>query len=203
VQVPPRGVWGASGPATWTTVEAWLGRPLAAKPSQDDMVLRYLAAFGPATVADVRAWSGVPGLREVVERLRRRLRTFRNERGDELFDLPGAPRPDPDTPAPPRFLPYYENALLSYADRTRFLGHGPRVQAHASDGLLVGTVLVDGFVNARWKIVRDDGKATLTIEPFAKLGRADQAALAEEGARLLAFAVADAHARDVRFARQL
>jgi hypothetical protein len=166
------------------------------------MVLRYLAAFGPATVPDIRAWSGVPGLREVVERLRRRLRTFRDERGDELFDLPEAPRPDPDTPAPPRFLPYYDNVALSHADRARIIAEGRGGQLFTSEGLLVGTVLIDGFVGGRWRIVRDRGKAILTIEPFERLRRQDRAPLAEEGARLLAFAVPDARTHDVRLARR-
>ena len=199
VQVPPRGVWGASGQATWTTVEAWLDDRLASKTSPDRMVMRYLAAFGPATVADMRAWSGLPGLRAVAERLRPRLRTFRNDRGLELFDLPGAPRPDPDTPAPPRFLPFYENALLSYADRSRFIPPGRRGHGFTNEGLLVGTVLIDGFVGARWRVSRDRGNAILRIEPFERLRKQDRDALAEEGARLLAFAADDAQARDVQF----
>jgi hypothetical protein len=188
LQMPPRGVWGTSGPTTWTTAEAWLGRPLATDPSPDKLVMRYLAAFGPATVADIRVWSGVPGLREVVERLRRRLRTFRNERDDELFDLPGAPRPDPATEVPPRFLPYYDNAVLGHADRSRVIGDGRGAQLYPSEGLLVGTVLLDGFIEGRWRITRPRGKVTLIVEPFARLRRTDRGALAEEGARLVAFA---------------
>ena len=185
VQTPPRGVWGANGPPTWATAEDWLGRPLKPGLSADKLVLRYLAAFGPATVADMRVWSGLPGLREVAERLRRRLRTFRDERGEELFDLPGAPRPDPETPAPPRFLPCYDNVALAHADRSRIVGDGARL--FTSDGLLRGTVLVDGFIGGRWQIVRERKAAVLTVEPFARLRRADRAALDDEGRRLCAF----------------
>jgi hypothetical protein len=193
VQVPPRGIWEAKGQATWTTTEAWLGRSVDTRASVDTAIMRYLAGFGPASVKDIRAWSGLTGLREIVERLRPRLRSYRDENGTELLDMPDGPIPDESTPAPVRFLPFYENALLSFADRSRVIPQETRPPIERA------TVLVDGFVRAQWQIQRARGKATLVIDLFEPMSRADRAALQEEGDRLLAFAAADAEVRDVRF----
>jgi hypothetical protein len=197
VHVPPRGLWGQRGQARLTTVEAWLGRPVHTDPSPDEAVLRYLAAFGPATVADIRTWSRLTGLRAVIERLRPSLVTFRDERGRELFDLPGAPRPDPETPAPPRFLPEYDNILLSHDDRGRIIRDNKGLRLPAGRGGELGSVLVDGYLGGMWRIRRVAGKATLVIEPSGSWTRADQTAVAEEGARLLAFMAADADDHDL------
>jgi hypothetical protein len=197
VQVPPRGVWGRTSQVAVTTAEAWLGRDLAVSPSLDELVLRYLAAFGPASAADVAAWSRLTGLREVVEGLRPRLRTFRDEGGRELFDLAEAPRPDPDTPAPPRFLPEYDNLLLSHADRSRF--HGDHGSARLA-GPVHGAVLYDGLVCGVWRIERDAaaGAAALVVEHAAPLTKRAMSALGAEGRRFLRFALGEAD-RDVRF----
>ena len=187
VHVPPRGVWGTTGPVARTTMEGWLGRPLERDPAPDEMVLRYLAAFGPASVMDVQAWSGLTRLREVVERLRPRLRTFRDERGRELFDLPDAPRPDPETPAPPRFLPEYDNILLGHADRTRIIPAGRGIPLAPGNGATMGSILLDGTLAGTWRIARAE-RPTLTLEPFEPVDPAERTVLVEEGARLLAFA---------------
>jgi Winged helix DNA-binding domain len=201
VQVPPRGIWGAGGRASHTTAEAWLGRPLRKNTGPHRMILRYLAAFGPATVGDMRTWSRLSGLREVVERLRPRLRTFRDEQDRELFDVPDAPLPDPDTPAPPRFLPTFDNVLLSHDDRSRIISRDDRkrLTSDSYDGNF-GTVLVDGFVRATWKISRERGAATLLISPLRRLSKQDTAAASSEGARLLTFVAGDSEAHDIRFA---
>jgi Winged helix DNA-binding domain len=194
VQVPPRGVWGRRSQVVSTTAEAWLGRPLARNPSLDDVVLRYLGAFGPAAVADVAAWSRLTGLREVVERLRPRLRTFRDERGRELFDLPDAPRPDPETPAPVRFLPEYDNVLLSHADRSRFISGERRTFS----GRVHGTVLHDGFVFGVWQ---HEPAGSLLVSYPKRAPKRTQAAVAAEGRRFLRLVAADAQAHDVRLVR--
>ncbi len=186
VQVPPRGVWGKALQVTSTPLDTWVGRPLATDARLDDVVLRYLHAFGPATVADVAAWTRLTGLREVVERLRPELRTFADERGRELFDVPDAPLPDLDTPAPVRFLPEYDNVLLSHADRSRFQPDGPGVAG--ATGPVKGTVLVDGTVQAVWHsdIARKAGRVTVVVE-HAPLAKRDVAAVEAEGQRMAAF----------------
>jgi hypothetical protein len=192
VQVPPRGVWGKSAQATWTSAELWLDSPLARKPSIDALILRYLAAFGPATVADMSTWSGLTALRSVVERLRPQLRTFRDERGRDLFDVPDGPLPEPRTPASPRFLPEYDNLLIGHHDRTRVIDHAYRYV------IFIGTLLVDGFVQGTWMIRRQGEVATLTIEPLRPLTATERKTVAEEGERLLDFAAAEAGRRDVQ-----
>jgi hypothetical protein len=199
VQVTPRGVWGHSGAARWTTAEAWLGRPLNEGTPLEALLLRYLGAFGPATVRDAQTWSGLTRLGEVAERLRPRLRTFRDEHGVELLDLPDAPRPDPDTPAPPRFLPEYDNLLLSHADRARFIAGGERVPLPPGPGARSGTLLEDGILSATWRItITRREAAVLELTPFRPLRQ--RKAIAAEGERLLRFVAPDVEHRDVRFA---
>jgi hypothetical protein len=198
VHVPPRGTWGRGGAVPATLAEAWLGKPLADAASPDKLVARYLAAFGPATIMDAQEWSGLTKLRDAFERLRPTLRTFRDEQGRELFDLPDAPRPDPDTPAPPRLLPEYDNLLLAHADRSRVITDDERKAIWTKNGLLA-SALVDGRAAATWKIVRERSGATLVIDPLKRIARADRAALAEEAERLLGFSDPDAPSRDVRF----
>jgi hypothetical protein len=166
------------------------------------MVLRYLRAFGPATTSDVRTWSRLTGLRAVIERLRPRLRTFRDEHGRELFDVPDAPLPDPDISAPVRFLPQFDNVLLSHADRVRIIGDEHRKRIIASGGMgSVGTVFFDGFVYGTWKTERIRNKATLMIEPFETLPKEHRDAVAEEGERLIRFITGSecAETPEVRF----
>jgi hypothetical protein len=203
VQVPPRALWQRSGQARWATVESWLGRPLADDATPDRLVLRYLAAFGPANAADVRAWSGLTAAAEVLDRLRPRLRAFRDERGRELLDLPDAPRPTPDTSVPIRFLPIYDNVTLSHADRSRIVEESHRRAVVRLDAISFGSILVDGFGRAIWRVEREsngDG-LTLDIALLEKLAPDETEAIGAEGERLLAFLEPTRTGRQVRFRR--
>lgn len=188
VQVPPRGVWRRSGRALQAPLEQWVGREqaAAAEPRADvaDVVLRYLAAFGPASVADAQQWCGLTRLAEVFDGLRPRLVTFAGEDGRELFDLPDAPRPDAETPAPVRFLYDFDNLLLSHADRSRMLPAAaiPVYIGFAERNVQPSAVLVDGVVAATWRVTRAAGTATLTVQRISPLPEAEVAA---EGTALL------------------
>jgi Winged helix DNA-binding domain len=199
VQVPPRGVWGRGGQARYATIESWTGRELDAEPSIDAVVMRYLKAFGPASVMDMQNWSGLTKLREAFERLRPRLATFRDEDGRELFDLPDAPRPDADVPAPVRFLGEYDNVLLGHADRRRIISEDFPWGEMLAHGRFVNNLLVDGVLRATWWIERDGRRrATLAIRPFHELSRAERDEVAGEAERMIGFA-ADVPVRHVRF----
>lgn len=181
----PRGVWGAGGPVALTTFEAWLGREPGPAIEHEELVLRYLGAFGPASPADMRAWSGL-AMRAAFERLKPRLRVFRDEKGAELFDLPRGPRPDGDTHAPVRFLPDYDNILLGHADRTRIMPEGKHLGMFSSNGVIQGAVLVDGFVRAMWRPRKARGSTSIVVTPFVRpLPKAEQPAVLEEAMQLL------------------
>lgn len=185
VQIPPRGVWGRTGAATWAPLKTWLGEE-AAGANLEDLVTRYLAAFGPASVRDMQAWCGLTHLREVADRLAGRLRRFRTEDGAELLDVPDGPLPDPETPAPVRFLPEYDNVLLSYADRSRVIAEAEHVPMLGGKGGYVGTVLVDGLVSATWALRHQGGSSVLTVLPSLPLGAARSDEMSAEGTRMLA-----------------
>ncbi|MFE5074227.1 winged helix DNA-binding domain-containing protein [Streptomyces halstedii] len=185
VQLPPRGLWRVRSGVRNRPLAHWLGRePAPPSPPGTDaageaLVLRYLAAYGPAASADLRAWCGLAGLPAAVAAVRDGLVAFRDERGRELLDLPDAPRPDPDTPAPVRFLPAFDNAVLGYQDRGRIIDDAHR-------GLSVRgarMVLVDGRVAGTWTV--DDG--TVDVGPLRGFGPAERTAVLEEGGRLALF----------------
>ncbi|MDX6555254.1 MAG: hypothetical protein QOD86_1449 [Miltoncostaeaceae bacterium] len=200
VMVPTEDRWGFPASARFTMAEEWLGRPLK-NPGPEAVVLRHLAAFGPATAADVQTWSGLGGLKPVLEALRPKLATFRDEGGRELFDLPDAPRPDEDVPAPARFLPEFDSLMLAHADRTRVVAEEHRKGLVTKNLRVRAVFLWDGFAAGTWTSVRKGKAAEITAVPFARLPKGATAALREEGEALLAFLEPDASARKVTVTR--
>jgi hypothetical protein len=194
VQVPPRGTWRSTAGARYQLLPTWLGPAPTSLPNPSSvdedtvgraLVHRYLAAHGPAATADLRAWCSLAGLPAAVAAVRGELVSFRDARGRELLDLPGAPLPDPGTPAPVRFLPAFDNVVLGYADRSRIIDDEHR-------GLSVTGarfVLVDGTVAATWTLdpaSRATG-GTVTISPLRRLTRPERTDVAAEARRLATF----------------
>ena len=185
VRVPPSGTWERRRADVYATAESWLG-PEDVTPAAaiEHLVRRYLGGFGPATRNDIADWAGLPmsELAPVLERLE--LRRFRAEDGKELLDLPRAPLPDAETPAPVRFLPVWDATLLVHARRTGILPeqYRPRV-FNTKTPHSVQTFLVDGAVAGIWRLE----KGRVTLEPFEPLPRTMRRELDEEGERLAAF----------------
>ena len=196
VQVPPRGVWRARGGTgtRWTTAESWLGRTTPELTDTDErrsvlaaVALRYLAAFGPAGVADIQRWSGLTALAGVVDALRPQLVSFTGPDGRELLDLPDAPRPSVDTPAPVRFLPAWDNLLLSHVNRERIITEDRRAAMFSVNGIVAPSLIVDGAVVGRWDLRTAPGSATLEVTLLvARLTAAQREQTEAEGLRLLA-----------------
>jgi hypothetical protein len=191
--MPTADRWAFPGDSRFGLAEEWLRRPLAPPTAAAGLIRRYLAAFGPARAADIQQWSGLVRLEPVLRTLRPELAVFRDDRGREIFDLPEAPRPAPDTPAPPRFLPPFDNLLLSHGDRRRILSEQHRrVVFSARNGRIPGTFLVDGFVAGTWRAERSRNAATLMLNPFGTLDGTAATSLAEEGEALIRFLEEDA-----------
>lgn len=187
VQVPPRGIWGKGGQPVTTTLDRWLSADTAPY-TIDTLVLRYLAAFGPASALDMQQWCGLTHLTEVFDRLRPNLRTYTLEDSTrELFDLADVKLPDPDTPAPIRFLPDYDNLLIAYADRTRTLPESHRRQVFTINGIIKPTLLHNGQVTATWKPTITPRSARLTITPLGPLPRSTHPEILTEAHHLLNF----------------
>jgi Winged helix DNA-binding domain len=195
----------APAPLPWTfdrrpwlvDADAWLGEDggfADEEAALNHLVRRYLGAFGPATVADVAGWSRLPvaRLRPAVDAITAggETATFLDERGRQLVDLVDAPRPDPDTPAPPRLLPMWDSLVLGHADRSRVISDPHRARVIDVNGDTYPTILVDGQVAGLWWSRRDGDGCAIELEPFEPLAAWPaevRAGLADEAARVAAF----------------
>jgi hypothetical protein len=184
VHVPPAGLWGATGMPELTSARRWLGREPGEPIGLEALMLRYLAGFGPASGSDFNAWSGLTGGSAVLERLRPRLVSFAAADGREVFDLPDAPRPPEDTPAPVRLLPDYDNVVFGYAERGRILSPESARGLWRNNGQRPA-FLVDGSVRGCWRLTSTAKTARLELSWFTPLRRRDEADLRREGMAML------------------
>jgi Winged helix DNA-binding domain len=205
VTAPPGGHWEYGGTdAPYVAARHWIAR--GERPSEEEaletLVRRCLAAFGPATVADVAKFAGQvpPRIRPTLERLAPKLLTFRDEEGHLLYDLPRAPRPDGEVEAPVRFLPRYDELLISYQHRDRLIAPAHRRAVYTKNAIVEAVFMVDGFAAGTWSLVRAKKEAVLRISAFARLTLRDRVAVETEGESLLQFLAPDETTVGVRFA---
>jgi hypothetical protein len=199
IQITPAGLWGFTGKPKHIEASSWLGRPLtAAEGEPGNLFLRYLRAFGPASIEDFQAWSGLAGVKQVLKALRPQLLTFRDEQNRELFDIPDAPRPPANAPAPVRFLPDFDNLLFSHADRRRVIAEDVRTSLFV-DNSTCAAFLVDGFVQGRWKIKSKESGGTLLIESLEPLDEPTSGVLEGEGRQLMAWMFGDSKPIEIEF----
>lgn len=187
VQAPSGKGWGWPAQPPYALPADALGAEPQRDPDPGPLLLRYLAAFGPASVRDMQTWSGLSGLGAVVDGLRDRLLVFAGEDGRELFDVPDAPRPDPDTPAPPRLLPEFDNLVVGHHDRTRLMDDEHRRRVSLPGARVLPTFLLDGRVAGTWRLAVKAQRATLTLAPFGRLRAADRRELVAEAEGMARF----------------
>ncbi len=200
VMVPAEGErWGFGRSTPFALAERWLGVALAPQ-DRRALVVRYLGAFGPASAKDAQTWSGIAGLKAVLDDMRDELVVFADERGRELFDLPGAPRPDPAVPAPARLLPEFDNLVLAYDDRTRVIADEHRPLVTTKNLRVKATFLLDGVVAGTWRTDVKRKLATLELAPFGRLTKQARSELEREALALLELAEPEAKGRDVKVA---
>jgi winged helix DNA-binding protein len=188
VRVPEDGEWGGKSPSALRAAPK-PRKKLDLQGALDEVVLRHLRAFGPASADDVASWINwrPKPVREALARLEGKLAAFEDESGRALYDLPDAPRPDPETPAPPRLLAPFDSVLLAYASkhRARILPDAHRDAVYERANLRIKpSYTVDGLVAGTWDVEVKRGEAVLTLRPLEKLPRAARAELVDEAERL-------------------
>ena len=190
VMYPTDARWSWSANARFTPAEDWIGGKLHTRAEPQELVTRYLQAFGPATPADFQTWSGLQKAKPLFDELE--LETFTDEAGKTLYDVPDGPRPDPDTPAPVRFLPEFDNILLSHAKRERIIADEHKPAVYTKNLRVKATYTVDGLVAGLWTAEKKRGVATLTVTPFVRTLKKTLTELEREGTALLRFLEPDA-----------
>jgi hypothetical protein len=195
VMYPSETRWAWTANARFTPAEEWLGAKLHRTAVPEELVLRYLAAFGPATPTDFQTWSGVTRAKPLFDQLE--LEHFTDEAGKTLYDVPDGPRPDPDTPAPVRFLPEFDNLLLAHAKRERIIADEHRSAVFTKNLRVKSAYTVDGLVAGLWATEKKRGVATITLSPFGRTLKKTAAELEREGTALVRFLEPDAKAYEV------
>ncbi len=183
--------WGFGRAVRFTLASDWLaGAPLVeGDAAARALARRYLGAFGPATAKDLQSWSGIRGMKAVLDGMRGELEVFTDEGGRrELFDLPGAPRPGAEAPAPPRLLPEFDNLVLAWDDRSRVIAAEHRPLVTTKNLRVKATFLVGGLVAGTWTLAVKRRVATLTLAPFATVSTSAAKELEAEAERIVRLA---------------